>query len=129
MLDTNIIVFCLRGRSPRAMRRLIAATASSVLIPLQVHAELLVGAAKSSQPSRNLARVLSFVAPFQIVCPDSDVEEHYVAIRTDLETRGVRISEADLWIAATAMSKSCILVTNNIKEFSRVSNLIVEDWT
>jgi len=39
------------------------------------------------------------------------------------------ISEADLWIAATARAAGGILVTNNTGEFSRVPNLVLEDWT
>jgi predicted nucleic acid-binding protein len=57
LLDTNIVVFCLRGKSPAAMRRLHALPAGDVKIPLQVHAELLVRAAKSANPTRSKARV------------------------------------------------------------------------
>ncbi len=57
-LDTNLIVACLRGKSPAAMRRLQAVQASDVRVPLQVHAELLVGAAKSNNPIQAKARVL-----------------------------------------------------------------------
>lgn len=49
-LDTNTAVFCVRGKSPLAMRRLHAVLATDVRVPLQVHAELLVGAAKSANP-------------------------------------------------------------------------------
>jgi len=101
-LDTNIIVFCLRGRSASAMRQLHAVPASDVRIALQVHAELLVGAAKSANPLQAKARVLAFLAPFALAWPDAGVEDQYVAIRTHLEAQGTPISEADLWIAATA---------------------------
>jgi len=128
-LDTNIVVFCLRGKSALAMRRLHTVAAADVRVPLQVHAELLVGAAKSSHPQQSRARVEAFIAPFSIVWPDAQVEEHYVAIRTHLEARGTPISEADLWIAATARAASATIVTNNLREFSRVPNLLVEDWS
>lgn len=111
------------------MRRLHAVPAAEVRVPLQVHAELLVGAAKSADPQRGHARVIAFLAPFAIAWPDARVEEHYVAIRTHLEARGTPISEADLWIAATARAASGKVITNNIREFSRVPNLAVEDWT
>jgi hypothetical protein len=52
-LDTNIVVFCLRGRSPLAMRRLQATPTGDVAVPLQVHAELLLGAAKSANPQQS----------------------------------------------------------------------------
>src|SRR2546429_9974571 len=111
------------------MRRLHATPANDVRMALQVHAELLVGAAKSAHPQQSKARVLAFVAPFGIVWPDSQIEDHYVSIRTHLEAQGALISEADLWIAATARAVGGTIVTNNTREFSRVSNLQVVDWT
>ena len=128
-LDTNIVVFCLRGKSPLAMRRLHAVPAADMAIPLQVHAELLVGAAKSANPLQSKTRLLAFLAPFRVVWPDAQVEEQYVAIRTDLESKGMPISEADLWIAATVRALNGTVVTNNVREFSRVPNLHVVDWT
>lgn len=111
------------------MRRLHAVPPIDVRVPLQVHAELLVGAAKSNNPAQAQARVLAFLAPFLIAWPDAMVEDHYVAIRTHLEAAGIPISEADLWIAATARAAGGTLVTNNTREFSRVPTLAIEDWT
>jgi tRNA(fMet)-specific endonuclease VapC len=128
-LDTNIVVFCLRGKSPAAMRRLHAVPATGVRVPLQVHAELLVGAAKSKNATQAKTRVLAFLAPFGVAWPDPSVEDHYVAIRTHLEALGTPISEADLWIAATARAVGGTLVTNNTGELARVPNLAIEDWT
>jgi tRNA(fMet)-specific endonuclease VapC len=128
-LDTNIVIFCLRGKSPAAMRRLHAVPATDVQIPLQVHAELLVGAAKSTNTARAKARVLAFLTPFVIAWPNAAIEDHYVAIRTHLEAQGTPVSEADLWIAATARAVGGTIVTNNTGEFSRVPNLSFEDWT
>lgn len=111
------------------MRHLHAVPAAEVFIPLQVHAELLVGAAKSANPQTAKSRVLAFLAPFRVAWPDSQVEDHYGAIRTLLEAQGTPISEADLWIAATARVAGGTLVTNNMGEFSRVPNLLIADWT
>ena len=128
-LDTNIIVFCLRGKSPAAMSRLLAVPAGDVRVPLQTHAELLVGAAKSTNPTQARTHVLAFLAPFVIAWPDAAVEDHYVGIRTHLESLGTSIGEADLWIAATARAAGGTVVTNNTGEFSRVPKLTIEDWT
>jgi tRNA(fMet)-specific endonuclease VapC len=127
--DTNIVIFCLRGKSAAAMHRIHAVPAGDIRIPLQVHAELLVGAAKSTNPTKAKTRVLAFLAPFMVAWPDADVEDHYVAIRTHLEALAAPIGEADLWIAATARAAIGTVVTNNVGEFSRVPNLPVEVWT
>lgn len=111
------------------MQRLHATPSAQVKLPLQVHAELLVGAAKSANPGNARAKLNAFVAPFQIILPDRSVEDHYVAIRVQLEAAGMPISEADLWIAATARAAKGTLVTNNTHELSRVPNLLTTDWT
>ncbi len=129
LLDTNIVVFCLRDKSPEAKRRLLSVAPTDIQIPLQVYAELLVGAAKSEKPLASQQRVLAFLAPFQIAMPDTKVAEHYAEIRASLESVGTPISEADLWIAASARSVGGTLVTNNTREFSRVSGLNIDDWT
>jgi len=128
-LDTNTVVFCLRGRSPLAMRRLQATPAADVAVPLQVHAELLLGAAKSANPVQGKARVVAMLAPFRVAWPDAQVEDHYVDIRAHLEAQGTSISEADLWIAATVRAAGGTVITNNVREFALVPNLLVVDWT
>ena len=62
-LDTNIIVFCLRGKSAKVMQRLRTTPASGGRVPMQVRAELLVGAARSAWPVPNTAKVESFLKP------------------------------------------------------------------
>jgi tRNA(fMet)-specific endonuclease VapC len=128
-LDTNTIVFCLRGKSAKIMHRLYATPASEVRVPMQVLAELRVGAGKSANLATNAAKVDSFIKPYAVLWPDESIVDHYVAIRCALEAKGQCIGEADLWIAATARSRGDIVVTNNVSEFRRVPGLVVEDWT
>jgi tRNA(fMet)-specific endonuclease VapC len=127
-LDTNVLVACLRGRSAVLMKRLAAEPATNIQLPLQVVAELLVGAAKSADPLKGRARVEQFIRPFATVRPDEHVLEHYVEIRTALERAGTPIGEADLWIAATARAGGGTIVSHNTSEFARVPGLAVEDW-
>ena len=128
-LDTNIVIFCLRGKAPYAMRKIMNTPAAVIKIPFQVKAELLHGAAKSSKPVEGRRAVLEFIHPFQLILPSDEILEQYVTIRSDLERSGSVISEADLWIAATALACDGVIVTNNVREFSRVPGLAVEDWT
>lgn len=128
-LDTNTVILCLRGKSVKAMQRLHTTPASEVNVPMQVMAELRVGAAKSAKPDENKGKVENFVKPFRLLWPEVSVMEHYIAIRCALEAKGQCISEADLWIAATARAHGDVVVTNNVNEFRRVPDLVVEDWT
>lgn len=53
----------------------------------------------------------------------------YGKIRADLERKGTPIGPMDMLIAARAKAEDLILVTNNTREFERVEELEVEDWT
>ncbi|WP_208766730.1 EAL domain-containing protein [Nostoc flagelliforme] len=56
------------------------------------------------------------------------VEQYYAEIRTDLEQQGKPIGANDLLITAHSLTLGLTLVTANIREFSRVPNLKVENW-
>ena len=53
----------------------------------------------------------------------------YGKIRHLLEKEGRLIGPNDLLIAATVMADEGVLVTNNTKEFERIPNLRLENWT
>ena len=55
-------------------------------------------------------------------------EGAYGVLREALERSGQMIGNNDLWIAAHAKAEGLILVTNNEREFKRVSGLKVENW-
>ena len=59
---------------------------------------------------------------------DEEAAKHYGSIRAMLKKQGTPIGNNDLLIAAHARSLGYIIVTNNVGEFSRVPNLIVENW-
>jgi len=69
-----------------------------------------------------------FFAPLEILPFEAPVIWHYGEIRSDLEKRGTPIGSLDTMIAAHARALSAVLVTNNVREFSRVDGLRVENW-
>ena len=66
--------------------------------------------------------------PFIIVNFDLGSSEVYRKIRSDLEKKGRPIGSMDLLIAAQAISLNITLVTNNTKEFDRISGIKIENW-
>jgi tRNA(fMet)-specific endonuclease VapC len=68
------------------------------------------------------------LTPLNIAAFDEDAAVSYGNIRATLEKKGEIIGSNDLLIAAHALAHNKILVTNNIREFSRVPNLILENW-
>ena len=89
--------------------------------------ELCRGAAKSQQPERTRAILEQLRQQIAVLELDAECAEHYGAIRAELERQGKIIGNNDLWIAARA--RALILVSNNLREFSRVADLACENWT
>ncbi len=91
--------------------------------------ELQYGVAKSTHRKENQQRLEQFTAPLEILTYDEMAAGAYGDIRFQLEKYGQPIGPLDLLIAAHALSQNLILVTNNDKEFKRIKNLKVENWT
>jgi tRNA(fMet)-specific endonuclease VapC len=69
-----------------------------------------------------------FLAPFEIIDFESIDSEQFGIIRTQLKKEGNLIGPYDMLIAAQAVARNLILVTNNTNEFIRIKNLKLEDW-
>ena len=92
-------------------------------------AELEYGASKSRRREKNRNALLRFVAAFDIVPFDDRDAEVYGLIRAGLERRGQLIGPYDLQIAAQAITRGLVLVTNTVEEFRRVPELRIQNWT
>lgn len=98
-------------------------------IPSIVKAELIYGAMKSVKRSENLEKIKRFLMPFEIIPFDENAAYYYGEMRAALEKNGTIIGPNDLVIASTVLSQNGILITNNVKEFSRVLGIQLENWT
>ena len=127
-LDTNICIFHLNGSAPRLSDELERTPPSSVCIPSIVAAELIYGAKKSFKREYNLKKIELFLSLYDVTPFCSKSAQIYGAIRCDLEKNGTIIGGNDLIIAATVLAHKGTLVTNNTGEFSRVRDLLIEDW-
>ena len=128
-LDTNICVFYLNGNYPALSEKFDSLSISSMKIPSVVAAELYYGVEKSEKREYNLARYNEFLSVFEIVDFDLMASRVYGKIRAALEVKGQVIGSNDMMIAATVLTHDAVLVTNNIKEFKRIDNLVIDDWT
>ena len=122
MLDTNICIFAIKHKPPALIRNFLQHDPDDLCISAITYAELMHGVEKSQSTAQNRAAItlLSF---------DDRAAEEYGQIRVDLERKGTPIGPLDTLIAAHAWSRGLTLVTNNTREFFRVENLPVEDWT
>jgi len=127
LLDSNILIHCLKGREPAASR-FRAAIPSEIAIPSVVAYEIEYGTLRITSPQRR--RILSRMLEGMEEIPFDRKAAHEAArIRLELERRGAVIGPLDLLIAGTVLSRGAVLATNNTREFSRVKGLRLEDWT
>ena len=108
MLDTNVIIKYLAG--DKAAKQLIE-NASEISVPVIVMGELQYGAQKSSRTESNLALFANFLSSFTIIPVDENIAAMYGEVKEQLRKKGINIPENDVWIAATAKSRQCRLLT------------------
>ncbi|MGI0494959.1 type II toxin-antitoxin system tRNA(fMet)-specific endonuclease VapC [Alkalinema pantanalense CENA528] len=128
LLDTNVCVMYLNGRSPEVCNRLSVTPLSEIVVCSVVKAELFYGAMRSNNPTRTLARQQEFLANFVSLSFDDQAALICGRIRGQLANLGTPIGTCDLQIAAIALANDLTLVTHNTQEFSRVEGLQMEDW-
>lgn len=128
LLDTNACIRILNGTSPALTERLRVVPRSLVRLSSVVKAALLYGARKSSRSAENLRLLERFFNTIASLPFDDRCAEEYGLIREELERAGSLIGPNDLLIAATARASRAVLVTHNVREFSRVTGLRLEDW-
>ena len=90
--------------------------------------ELRYGAENSRNSEQNLTALIAFVTPLEILTDGETEAETYGRIRAELEAQGEPIGSMDLLIAAHALNLGVTLITNNVREFSKVKDLRVESW-
>ena len=129
MLDTNICIYAIKKKPPAVIRRILATNPEQLCISSITYAELMYGAEKSQWKERSRTALALMMASITILNFDGKAAEMYGMIRAELEARGTPIGSMDMLIAAHAMAEELTVVTNNIREFSRIEELRVEDWT
>jgi tRNA(fMet)-specific endonuclease VapC len=128
LLDTNVCITLIRGKSSLLLQRINAKMPADIALCSVVIAELSYGAALSKQPSTEYAKIQVFIQPYLSLSFADDAAERFGTLRAHLDKLGMPIGPYDLMIAAIALANGLILVTNNVKKFSRVPTLVIEDW-
>lgn len=127
LLDTNFCIHILRER-PEQLRARMNENADVLCISTIVQMELLQGAALSARADHNRQEVGRFCARLEVLQFDENAAAHAADIRAVLQKQGNKIGAYDALIAGHARSQGLIVVTNNLKEFTRVDGLRCEDW-
>lgn len=127
MLDTNVVSALMRDPRGPIRRRAEDFGLGDLCVSLIVAGELEFGIAKSGS-RRVRAQFDAVLAAMEVVPVEPPTERFYGEVRAHLLSMGRIIGPNDVWIAAHALALDLTLVTGNIREFSRVPGLRVENW-
>jgi tRNA(fMet)-specific endonuclease VapC len=129
LLDTNIIIFWLKGRYNIAEKIKEVGVSNCYISEVSI-AELRFGV-ECSEPGlleEKRKRLSSFLVYLQII-PFSEAIDLYALEKARLRHEGELISDFDLLIGATAVQQNLKMVTNNFKHLSKIRGITLEDWT
>lgn len=130
LLDTNICIYLIKGQKREPiLRHLEAMKPGEVGVSAVTLGELEYGVEKSARPEQNARALLAFLAPLAVLPFDTTAAKWYGVVRAALEKRGRPIGALDTMIAGHALALGATLVTNDTREFARVAQLSVENWT
>ena len=129
MLDTNICIYTIKHKPPEVIKNFLRHNPDEMCISSITYAELMHGVEKSQAVERNRMAITLFLSAITILPFNQYAAEEYGKVRAELERKGTPIGSMDMLIAGHARAEELVLVTNNTREFFRVENLEVEDWT
>ncbi|HPG54751.1 MAG TPA: PIN domain-containing protein [Smithellaceae bacterium] len=129
LLDTNICIFAINKKTPQLINTINKKSKHDIYISSLTIAELEFGVENSQYVEKNRVALLKFISLFRILPFDDEDAVCYGKLKTKLKKKGEIIGPIDMLLAAQALSKDLIFVTNNADEFSRVDGLKIEDWS
>jgi tRNA(fMet)-specific endonuclease VapC len=128
LLDTNICIYIQRQRPGKVLARFQKLAPGDAAISVITWGELLYGAEKSRQRKKALELLAEFKTFVPVLPIPETAGNTYGIIRASLESRGQPIVNNDLWIAAHAKAADLTIITNNEREFRRITGLKVQNW-
>jgi tRNA(fMet)-specific endonuclease VapC len=129
LLDTNICIFLIKKKNPLLLETIRKKQTKGLYISSLTIAELEFGIQKSQLKEKNKIALIGLLSIFTIIDFDNNDAAAYGTIRAALEKSGTIIGNIDMLLAAQAIARNLIFVTNNSKEFKRVPDLKIEDWS
>jgi tRNA(fMet)-specific endonuclease VapC len=127
LIDTNICIYYIKGKF-NLDKKFNEVESKNCFISEITLAELKFGVANSEKPAKNILVLENFLTGVSIL-PIYHSLDFYATEKSRLRKAGTPIDDFDLLIGATAVTHQLIMVTNNVKHFKRIKNIITTDWT
>ena len=127
LLDTNVLSHLIKNPSGPVFNHLESILPATACTSIVVSAEIRFGLYKGASEKLKV-QAEKVLQVLDIIPLENPVDEYYGKIRAFLNQTGEPIGGNDLFIAAHALALTLILVSANVREFSRVPNLRLENW-
>ncbi len=127
LLDTNIVSDLVRHPQGRSAARIARLGEETIATSIIVTAELRYGEARKKS-ARLTAQLETILGGLEILPFNAPADRVYGELRAQLESAGKPVGANDMLIAAHALALGYTLVTDNVREFSRIKGLKVENW-
>lgn len=121
-IDTDIASFIFKG-SGYADPYLPLLIDQELALSFMTVAELFQWAILRQWGDRRLSQLEQYLSNYLVIPVDQPLCREWAQVRSDCQRVGRSIFPQDAWIAATALRHNLPLVTHNIKDFVRISNL------
>lgn len=127
LLDTNTCIALMR-RNVDVRERMEQFVPGDCAVSAITALELYHGLERCSQPEREQAKIDELLAVVAVLAFGEEEAKRAAKARHALERTGKGIGPFDVLIAGHALAAGLVLVSNNVREFSRVEGLTVDDW-
>lgn len=127
LLDTDTLIYWLNGNQ-KIERKAQSIGLDSLYYSVISKAELYFGAYNSSSVQQNLSNIQTLSQKLSMRSFNDEAADHFGRVKSDLKKRGEILSDADIMIVSIAFANNFTLVTNNLKHFARIHNLVTENW-
>lgn len=126
IIDTDVCIELLRGNRQILEKR--QTCGDEVGVAFMTAAELFYGAEKSQKRQANGALVERFLLSVRVVHTNSDIVHRFGQLKARLSQAAIMLADADMLIAAIALSMDAMLITGNVRHFQRIGELTIENW-
>lgn len=128
LLDTDICSYIISKRPKGLIDKFKSIPLGEIGISVITICEFESGIPGSSHPEKLRSAIDTFLSPFSIIDFQQTDAISFGTIDFHLQSKGIPIGDMDTMIASQAISRELVLVTNNVKHYSRVPNLTYESW-
>lgn len=129
LFDSDVLITLNNDRASEALRRRVRGTPRHLRFTSAINlGEILRGAYGYRDRDRLVRRIEQLFTGFRMLAFDTDAARIYARLAFELTRKGESIGEADTRIAAIALARNLTVVTGNVRHFSRVPGLRLENW-